>query len=82
MLKKEFETLRDQAKKLLESLEVEYDLAALKAHLAKMDSEDKLEEMQKELHHLYGQSKIEIDKLSKKTAEELNDLMLKLTEAP
>jgi len=79
MMKEEIKGLADQAKKLLDSAGEEYDLAALKAHLAKMDTEDKWEETQKELYHLYGESKVEIEKLSKKVGEEFNDIMLKLT---
>lgn len=79
-MEKEFKDLLDQAKKLLDNAGEEYDLAALKAHLAKMDTEDKWEETQKELHHLYSESKVEIEKVSKKVAEELNDIMLKLTQ--
>ena len=81
MMEKEFKELLDQAKKLGDTAGEEHDLAALKAHLAKMDTEDKWEETQKELYHLYGESKVEIEKLSKKVGEELNDIMLKLTEA-
>ena len=78
-MKKELNDLLDQAKKLVDTAGEEYDLAALKAHLAKMDTEDKWEETQKELYRLYGESKVELGKLSKKAAEELNDVMLKLT---
>ncbi len=79
-MKKEFKDLLDQAKKLLDSAGEEYDLAALKAHLAKMETEDKWEEAQKELYHLYGESKVEIEKLSKKAGEEINDIIVKLTQ--
>jgi hypothetical protein len=78
-MKKELNDLLDQAKKLVDTAGEEYDLAALKAHLAKMDTEDKWEETQKELYRLYGESKVELGKLSKKAAEDLNDVMLKLT---
>jgi F0F1-type ATP synthase membrane subunit b/b' len=80
MMEKEFKDLLDQAKKIVDNAGEEYDLAALKAHLAKMETEDKWEEAQKELYHLYGESKVEIEKLSKKVGEELNDIMLKLTQ--
>ena len=58
----------------------ELDIAALKASLAKMDSEDLLEEKSKELSHLYATSKIEAEKVTKKAGQEINDLFLKLTE--
>ncbi len=58
----------------------ELDIAEIKAHLAKMDTEDKWEETEKELYHLYAQSKVEVEKLSKKAAEEINDIMIKLTQ--
>ncbi|MCW8822096.1 MAG: hypothetical protein OQK45_07690 [Sulfurovum sp.] len=56
------------------------DVAALKAHLAKMESEDLWEERHKELSLMYGKSKIEVEKLSKKAGKEINDIFLKLSE--
>lgn len=79
-MEKEFKDLLAQAKKIVDNAGEEYDLAALKAHLAKMETEDKWEEIQKELFHLYGESKVEIQKLSKKVREELNEIFLKLTD--
>jgi len=58
----------------------EFDIATLKAHLAKMEGEDLWEEREKELSHLYGTSKIEVEKLAKKAGQEINDIFLKLTE--
>ncbi|BAF71631.1 hypothetical protein [Sulfurovum sp. NBC37-1] len=58
----------------------EFDLAEIKAHLAKMDIEDKWEEAEKEFYHLYGESKVEADKLAKKAGQEINDIMLKLSQ--
>jgi len=58
----------------------ELDIAALKASLAKMESEDLMEEKSKEVSHLYATSKIEAEKLTKKAAKEINDIFLKLTE--
>ncbi len=58
----------------------ELDIATLKAHLAKMESEDIWAEKQKELWHLYSDSKVEAEKLAIKAAKELNNIVFKLTE--
>jgi hypothetical protein len=57
-----------------------FDIAALKAHLAKKESEDLWEEKQKKLSHLYGKSKVEVEKLANKAGKEFNDIFLKLTD--
>lgn len=56
------------------------DIATLRAHLAKMESEDIWVEKQKELLHLYHDSKEEAEKLAIKAAKELNNIVLKLTD--
>ena len=58
----------------------ELDIAALKASLAKMESEDLWEEKSKELSHLYATSKVEAEKVAKKAGREINDIFVKLTE--
>ena len=58
----------------------ELDIASLKAHLAKMDSEDLWEEKQKEISVMYEDSKAEVEKLAKKAGKEINEVFLKLTE--
>ncbi len=58
----------------------ELDITTLKASLAKMEGEDLWEEKSKEFSHLYGTSKVEVEKLSKKAGKEINDIFLKLTE--
>lgn len=58
----------------------ELDIVALKAHLAKMESEDLWEEKQKKLSFMYSDSKAEVEKLSKKAGKEINEIFLKLTE--
>jgi len=60
--------------------EAEFDIAALRAHLAKKESEDLWEEKQKELSHLYGKSKVEVEKLAQKAGKEFNEIFLKLTD--
>jgi hypothetical protein len=78
------ENVRDSAEGFLYTIArdtaKEVDLVELKAHLAKMEAEDKWEETQKELSHLYGESKVEVEKLAKKAGEEINDIMLKLSQ--
>jgi len=82
---------RDKLEKIKESAEnfaittskktnEEFSMATLKAHLAKMDTEDKWEETKKELSHSYGKSKIEVEKLAQKAGKEINEIFLKLTE--
>ncbi len=77
------ENVRDSAEGFLYTVArdtaKEFDLAELKAHLAKMEAEDKWEETQKELTHLYGESKVEVKRLARKAGEEINDIMLKLS---
>jgi hypothetical protein len=66
--------------KVSSNAQEELDIVNLKAHLAKMDSEDLWEERQKELLHIYGDSKVEAEKLARKAAKELNNIVFKLTE--
>jgi F0F1-type ATP synthase membrane subunit b/b' len=78
------ENVRDSAEGFLATLSrdasKEIDLAELKAHLAKMEAEDKWEETQKELTRLYGESKVEVERLAKKAGKEINEIMLKLSQ--
>ena len=78
------ENVRDSAESFLYTVAKdtaqEFDMAEIKAHLAKMELEDKWEEAEKEFYHLYGESKVEAKKLAKKAGEELNDIMLKLSQ--
>ncbi len=60
--------------------ETEFDIAALKTELAKMDAKDQWEETKKELSQQYGKSKIEVENLSKKAGKEINEIFLKLTD--
>jgi len=71
------DTFLDQASK---NTSTKFDIAALKAHLAKKESEDLWEEKQKELSTLYGKSKVEVEKLANKAGKEFNDIFLKLTD--
>ncbi len=66
--------------KISTNAQEELDIATLKAHLAKMESEDLWEKKQKELLHMYSDSKAEAEKLARKAAEELNNIVYKLTE--
>ncbi|DAB41100.1 MAG TPA: hypothetical protein CFH81_02035 [Sulfurovum sp. UBA12169] len=81
---------RDKAEKVKKSTEEfalkiskkaqhELDIAALRAHLAKMESEDIWEETQKRLSSKYQESKIEADKLTQKAVKEINEIFFKLT---
>lgn len=66
--------------KVSNNAQEELDTASLKTHLAKMESEDFWAEKQKELSLMYGESKIEVEKLAGKAAKELNNIFFKLTE--
>ena len=66
--------------KVSNNLQEELDIAALRAHLAKMESEDLWSEKQKELAVMYDRSKGEVRELAKRSLEEMNQLFLKLTE--
>ncbi|AKF24831.1 hypothetical protein YH65_05095 [Sulfurovum lithotrophicum] len=78
------ENVRDSAEGFLLTISrntaQEFDLAEIKAHLAKLDLEDTLEAAEKEFWHLYGESKAEAKIMSKKAGEEINDIMLKLSQ--
>ncbi len=74
------ESAEEFTQKASSKAQVELDVAALKAHLAKMESEDLWDEKQKELSHMYDDSKVEVEKLSKKAGKEINEIFLKLTE--
>ena len=74
------EVAREFTYKVSNNAQEELDIATLKAHLAKMESEDLWEEKQKELLHLYGESKVEAEKLAKEAAKELSNIVFKLTE--
>lgn len=74
------ESAEEFAQKVSGKAQVELDVAALKAHLAKMESEDMWEEKQKELSHMYDDSKVEVEKLAKKAGKEINEIFRKLTD--
>ncbi len=74
------ETTREFTDKISNNAQEELDIAALRVHLAKMESEDFWEEKQKELLHIYNDSKAEAEKAANKAAKELNNMILKLTE--
>lgn len=74
------ETAHEFTYKVSTNAQEELDIATLKAHLAKMESEDIWAEKQKELSHLYSDSKVEAEKLAKEAAKELNNIVFKLTD--
>ncbi|WP_294957641.1 hypothetical protein [Sulfurovum sp.] len=78
------ENARDSAEGFLSTVSKntakEFDLAALKVHLAKMEAEAEWEETQKDLTRLYAESKTEVEQMAKKAGQEINDIMLKLSQ--
>ena len=73
-------TMHEFTSKVSNNIQEDLDVATLQAHLAKMESEDYWEEKQKELLHIYSDSKDEAEKVAIKVSKELNTIMLKLTE--
>ena len=74
------ETTYEFTHKVSTNAQEELDIATLKAHLAKMESEDIWAEKEKDLLVLYNDSKVEAEKLALKAAKELNSIVLKLTD--
>lgn len=66
--------------KVSNNLQKELNTASLRAHLAKMESEDLWTEKEKNFTHMYNKSKIEVEKLAKRSLEEINQVFVKLTE--
>lgn len=58
----------------------ELDIAKLHAHLAGMDAADLWKEKEKQMTSLYNESKEDFEKLAKKAGEEINEILLKLTD--
>lgn len=74
------ESTEEFTQKVSTKAQQELDIVSLKAHLAKMESEDLWEEKEKELSLMYKGSKTEVEKLAKKAGKEITDIFLKLTE--
>jgi len=74
------ETTQEFTYKVSNNVQEELDMATLRAHLVKMEGEDLWTEKQKELSLMYDESKVEVEKLAKKSLEEINHVFLKLTE--
>ena len=66
--------------KVASNAQEELDIVKLRAHLLKMESDDLMEEKQKELSAVYERSKEEAEELSIKAAKEFNQIVLKLTD--
>ena len=58
----------------------ELDIARLQAHLAQMDAEDLWREKESQMRSLYHESKTEFETLAKKAGEEIDAILLKLTD--
>jgi len=74
------ESTLEFTEKVSNKTQEELDIAAIKAHLLKMESEDLWLEKQKVLSHMYDNSKIEVEKLAIKAAKEFNNIVFKLTD--
>lgn len=73
------ESTEEFTQKVSTKAQEKLDIASLKAHLAKMESEDIWEEKRETLSRMYSESKIEVEKLAKKAGKEINEIFLKLT---
>ena len=58
----------------------ELDIARLQGHLAQMDAEDLWREKESQMRSLYHESKTEFETLAKKAGEEIDAILLKLTD--
>ncbi|MDD3592813.1 MAG: hypothetical protein PHO65_09230 [Sulfurovum sp.] len=67
-------------KKVTDKTAQELDLAKLHAHLAKMDAADQWKGKESKMTSLYNDSKEEFETLAKKAGEEINAILLKLTD--
>lgn len=65
--------------KISKKAQQELDVAVLKAHLAKMESDARWEEAQKDFSIKFQESKIQAQKLSQSALKEINEIFLKLT---
>ncbi len=74
------ESTEEFTQKVSTKAQQELDIVSLKAHLAKMESEDLWEEKEKELSLMYSESKIEVERLAQKAGKEITNIFLKLTE--
>ncbi|MFT7823304.1 MAG: hypothetical protein ABXS92_00955 [Sulfurimonas sp.] len=73
-------TSEEFIRKITAGTQQELDLAALRAHLAKMEAADLWKEQEPDLAALYHDSKEEFENMAKNAGRELNDILLKLTE--
>lgn len=66
--------------KVSNNVQEDLDIAALKTHLAKMESKGLWYEKEKEFTLMYEESKVEVEKLAKESLKEINHVFVKLTE--
>ncbi len=72
------ESAEEFTKKIASKAEEELDIAALRAHLAKMEAEDLWEEKKKELSYEFQESKHKVEKMAKEAAEEIEEYFTSL----
>ena len=73
-------TSEEFIKKVTTNTTQELDIARLQAHLAQMDAADLWKEKESKMTSLYNDSKEEFEKLAKKAGEEINNILVKLTD--
>ncbi|HEO97944.1 MAG: hypothetical protein JW682_06790 [Campylobacterales bacterium] len=79
-LEKIKDTSEEFIKKVTDKTAQELDIAKLHAHLAKMDAADQWKGKESQMTSLYQDSKEEFEKLAKKAGEEINEILLKLSD--
>ncbi len=72
------ESAEEFTKKVASKAEEELDIAALRAHLAKMEAEDIWEEKKKELSYEFQESKHKVEKMAKEAAQEIEEYFTSL----
>ncbi len=72
------ESAEEFTKKIAAKAEEELDIAALRAHLAKMEAEDLWEEKKKELSYEFQESQHKVKKMAQEAAEEIEEYFTSL----
>lgn len=78
------ETIKDTSEEFIQKVSTnttqELDIAKLQAHLGRMEASDLWKEKEKQMRSLYSESKEEFENVAKKAGEEINAILLKLTD--
>ncbi|MGC9351920.1 MAG: hypothetical protein ACP5D3_08015 [Sulfurovum sp.] len=82
--KEHLETIKGTSEEFIQKVTTnttqELDIAKLQAHLGRMEAADLWKEKEQQMRSLYSESKDDFEKLAKKAGEEINAILLKLTD--